>query len=466
MIRYIGLDVHKETIEVCVLHGTGKVLARHKVPCQREAIQDFAQQQLTHEDKVVLEATTNTWAVVQLVQPFVQQVVVGNPLKIKAIAEAKIKTDKIDAEVLAQLLRCDYLPTVWHPDAATQQLRQLTAHRSTLIRDRSRIKNRVQSVLAQLLIEPPVTVLFTKTGIEWLRQVALPADDRLIINSELKILDQVEAELLVIDQRLSELAYPHEQVRLLMTLPGIGFAVAQALIAALGDPSRFRDGDHAASYLGLTPSTYQSARHCYHGHITKAGNSQARWMLTQAAQQAAHHPGPVGVFFRRLLRRKTRNVAIVATARKLVTIAFLMLKNNEPYRYAVPSTTEDKLQELRCQATGQRQKPRGPIKPKVRRPPGVRARITPPLQQVYALQGLPPAKLPSELADGEKKALKEKGVFRWTQTIQKPQEKLWVERHQAAKNSSEAPKTSSETAAKIRHDQNLIFSSQVPKSSK
>lgn len=171
-------------------------------------------------------------------------------------------------------------------------------------------------------------MLFTKTGLAWLRQIALPADDRLIINSELKLHDQVEAELLVIDQQLNELAYPNDQVRLLMTLPGVGSAVAQALIAALGDPSRFRDGDHAASYLGLTPTTYQSAKHCYHGHITKAGNNQARWMLTQAAQQAADHPGPVGGFFRRLSRRKTRSVAIVATARKLVTIVFLMLKNN------------------------------------------------------------------------------------------------------------------------------------------
>lgn len=156
MIRYIGLDVHKETIEACELNQTGQVLVRHKIACQREAIQDFARKHLTREDQVVLEATTNTWAVVQLVTPFVQRVVVGNPLKIKAIAEAKIKTDKIDAEVLAQLLRCDYLPTVWQPDAATQQLRKLTAHRATLIRDRSRIKNRIQSVLAQLLMKPPV----------------------------------------------------------------------------------------------------------------------------------------------------------------------------------------------------------------------------------------------------------------------------------------------------------------------
>ena len=114
-----------------------------------------------------------------------------------------------------------------------------------------------------------------------------------------------------------------------MTLPGVGPAGAQALYAALGDWRRFKDGAHAASYLGLTPSTRQSADHCYHGSITKAGNSLARWLLTQAARQVAEHPGPLGVFFRRIEKRKNYNVAVVATARKLVTIAFLMLKKRE-----------------------------------------------------------------------------------------------------------------------------------------
>ena len=119
-------------------------------------------------------------------------------------------------------------------------------------------------------------------------------------------------------------------MRLLMTLPGVNYVVALGLLAALGDVSRFPDGDHAAAYLGLVPSTRQSGRRCYQGPITKAGRSQARWLLTESAQHVARHPGPLGAFFRRLVRRKNRNVAITAVARKLVTIAFLMRKHNEP----------------------------------------------------------------------------------------------------------------------------------------
>ena len=107
VIRYVGLDVHKQTIEVCILNAAGQVEARHQLACEQTAITEFARTRLRREDQVVLEATTNTWRVVELFRPHVGRVVVGNPLKTRTIAEAKIKTDKLDAVVLAQLLRCD-----------------------------------------------------------------------------------------------------------------------------------------------------------------------------------------------------------------------------------------------------------------------------------------------------------------------------------------------------------------------
>ena len=119
---------------------------------------------------------------------------------------------------------------------------------------------------------------------------------------------------------------------------------------------------HFGGVLGLTPRVRQSANTCHYGRITKAGNPQARWLLTQAAQQVAQHPGPLGVFFRRLKAKKNHNIAVVATARKLVVIAHLMLKNREPYRYAVPATTRDKLAALRVAATGVRRRKSGPLR--------------------------------------------------------------------------------------------------------
>ena len=195
-----------------------------------------------------------------------------------------------------------------------------------------------------------------------------------------------------------------------LTLPGFDFCVAEALLAALGDFTRFPNADKAASYLGLVPSTYQSGDHCYHGRITKQGRSHARWMMVQAAQTAALHPGPVGAFFRKIARKKNRNVAIVAIARKLVTIAWHMLTNHEPYRYAVPGTVDAKFARLRILATGEKRK-RGSIKGTPRSAnygTGVRTRAVPGLTEIYAREGLP-ATIPLDDKPAELRALQQHG---------------------------------------------------------
>jgi hypothetical protein len=179
----------------------------------------------------------------------------------------------------------------------------------------------------------------------------------------------------------------------------VNYVVALGVLSALGDISRFRDGDHAASYLGLAPSTKQSGRKCYHGPITKAGSPQARGLLTQAAQHASRHPGPIGAFFRRLSKRKSRAVAITAVSRKLVTVAYLMLKNDEPYRYARPELMREKFSKLR--AGGERGSEAA--NPRLTAA-GAR------LAEVYEAAGLPPATAPRGLPAGESRMLAERGL--------------------------------------------------------
>ena len=411
MIRYVGLDVHKDFVEVCFLDRCGKRLSRQRVPCTREALTVFAQTGLKRNDRVALESGTRTWAVAALLEPHVQQVVVSNPLKTKAIAEAKIKTDKVDAEVLAQLLRCSYLPTVWQPDAETRELRRMTSQRAALVTERTRIRNRIRSLLSHLLIEPPTGPLWKPPGMVWLARVELPEHERAILNSDLALLDAVGMQLTDLEQRLVAMAYGRDQVRLLMTLPGFDYTVAQGLLAALGDISRFPDGDHAAAFLGLAPLTRQSGNHCYHGPITKAGQGHARWLLVQAAQRLDCNPGPLGAFFRRLARKKNRNVAVVAAARKLVTIAFLMLTRNEPYRYALPVATNAKLSRIRFQTTRTRRS-----FPKANR---TAARPTvPTLADVCAKEELPPATTVDDLPPGERQMLRRKGLTDAVRKIQ------------------------------------------------
>jgi len=408
-MRYIGMDVHKRVVETVVLDEAGEVVLRARLDCTREAVTAFCVQQVRPDDRLALEATTNTWAMVDLLEPFVGQIVVSNPLRTRFIAEAKVKTDRVDALVLAQLLRCDFLPSVWVPDRATRLRRHLTSRRAGLVSDRTRIKNRIHAVLHQRLLHHPTRELFCNQGRAWLEELEIDPPGRAAIDSELRLLEAVESEIAVLDQQLAENAHCCAQTKLLMTLPGVDVAAGQSLLAALGDVSRFKDGDHAASYLGIVPSTKQSAESCYHGPITKQGRGHARWMMVQAAQHVGSHPGPLGVFFRRLANKKDRNVAVVATARKLVVIAWHMLKNNEPYRYAVPRSTEAKLSKLRVKAIGKRRRggiPKGSPR-SAAYGTGCPSRAVRSIDGVYATEGLPPLQ---ELADGERRAVEQAGV--------------------------------------------------------
>lgn len=420
MGRFVGLDVHKAVVQSAVLDSRGRQTAQARFGCSREELEQYARHHLRRSDRVALEATTNTWGIVSVLQPFVKEVVVSNPLRTKMIASAKIKTDKVDALVLAQLLRCDYLPRVWQPTNEVQAARAVTGRRAALVADRTAVKNRIHAVLRQRLIGSPDR-LFTAQGRAWLSRVALDDAGRLALESDLRLLDMLDQEIDAVDSMLLKNSAQNEDVKLLVTLPGIDVSVAQTLHAALGDIHRFPDPDRAASYIGLVPSTRQSANHCTHGPITKQGNSRARWLLVQAAQNVATHPGPLGAFFRKIAKKRGRNIAVVATARKLVVIAWHMLTKREPYRYAQPATTESKLRRIRT-AGGERRRAK-PGAVRTRRDPKnpcIVSRRIPSLPEVYDSEGLPASK---PLPQGEHKMLKAK---RLTNDVAKLQESQWV----------------------------------------
>ena len=415
---FAALDLHRSVVEAIVTDDHGAILFRDRFDATREALLAFAQRHLTKLHHLVIEATLNTWAVAALLEPFVGRLVVSNPLRTKAIASAKIKTDKVDARTLAELLRCDYLPEVWQPDAATRHLRAATTERACLVSDRTRIKNRIHAILHQRLIPAPAGDLFSPKNLALLEKLPLDDFGRSALNRQLRLLDQIQTELVEVTNALAAEAYQDPKVQSLMTLPGCDFTVAQALLAALGDPSRFPSADEAASYIGLVPSTHQSANKCYHGSITKQGRSHARWMMVEAAQFLDRHPGPIGVFFRRLAKRKDRNVAVVAAAHKLVAIAWHMLKNNEPYRYAQPSTLERKFDRLRVQVTKERKKggfPKGSPRPE--NYGKGRTRAVPALSSVYAANGLPPIQT---LRPGEQSMLERNGLAGLRHNVEMP----------------------------------------------
>src|SRR5215510_8822807 len=283
--------------------------------------------------------------------------------------------------------------------------------------DKTAIKNRIHAVLHQRLIPCPFSDLFGMQGRQWLQTLSLDTDGRVSVDSDLRLLAAVEAEIAQQDQVLATTAYDDPHVKLLMTLPGVSLTVAQTVWAVLGEVERFRDADHAASYLGLVPSTHQSGRRCYHGPITKQGHRHARGLLVQAAHHVADHPGPLGAFFRRVAKRRGYNVAVVATARKLVVIAWHMLKANEPYRYAQPQTVEYKLERLRVAATGEARKrgaPKGLPRPATYGS-GQRVQRVRSLGQVCERTALPQPVSVEQLPAGEVRMLEQNGTLAFAQ---------------------------------------------------
>jgi transposase len=348
--RCIGLDVHRDFAQVAVWED-GLTRQAGQVALTGDGLRAFADS-LGPEDEVAVEATCNTHAIVRLIEPRVKRVVVSNPMKTRAIAEAKVKTDKVDAKILCQLLAADYLPSVWVADEQTQALRRQVSRRAHIVRQRTRLKNQVQAILQRNLCPRcPAADLFGVKGRCWLSDQSLPADEEFAVEALLRQLDFHGQELRIIDAALGRIALKREEVKRLMTIPGVDATVALSIVAAVGDFRRFRRPEQLVSYLGLNPRVRQSGNQAAsHGRITKHGRAHARGMLVEAAWAAAKTPGPLRAFYERVRARRGMQIAVVATARKLTCLCWTMIERGEDYTFARPSLTEKKLRALELRA--------------------------------------------------------------------------------------------------------------------
>jgi transposase len=350
MRRCIGLDVHREFAEVAIWQE-GVVRPAGRIGTTPEALRLFAES-LCKQDEVAIEATCNTHAIARLLERHVGRVVVSNPQKTRAIAEAKVKTDKVDARVLAELLAANYLPGVWLADDATQALRRQVARRAHIVRQRTRLKNRVQAILHRNLVPRcPAADLFGLKGRRWLAEQELPADERQAVEALVRQLDFHGEELRLVDAELARVALASDEVKRLITIPGVDATVALSIVAAVGDFNRFSSPRRLVSYLGLNPRVRQSGgQPASHGRITKQGRAQARGILVEAAFAAARVPGPLRAFHERVRARRGMQIAIVATARKLAVLCWQLTAKGEDYAFQRPSLTAKKLRALELRA--------------------------------------------------------------------------------------------------------------------
>ncbi len=355
-MRFIGLDVHRDFCEVAISEG-GK--ARHvgRVAARPAELELFAQS-LGADDRVVIEATGNALAIARILAPHVGEVVLAHSRKVRAIAEAKVKTDAVDACTLAELLAADLVPRVWVGDEWTRLLRRLVSRRRQLVKQATRTKNEIHAVLLRNLKgRPPVSDVFGKAGLAWLGTLELGIDERETVDAGLRQLEFVRAELARVDQTIAEQALASGEIRRLMTIPGLDATTAAALMAAIGDISRFPTPRHLVGYLGLDPRLRQSGlAKPRQGRISKEGSAAARHALVESAWVATRAPGPLRVFAERTAARRGRHIAAVAVARKLAVLAWHMLSRGEDYAYQRPSLVRRKLRRLELKTGAPRAK--------------------------------------------------------------------------------------------------------------
>ena len=351
--RCIGLDVHLDFCEVAVCEE-GKVRSAGRVPSTPEALRALAES-LAAEDRVALEVTGSAWEIAGILAPHVAKVIVVSPGD-TGIAQARAKTDRLDARSLAKLLWGGELDAVWMPDELTRVLRRRLARREQLMRARTRAKNEVHAVLMRRLVgRPPMSDLFGVKGRRWLRQLELPVEECETVEGCMRHVEFLDTEIADVERLIARYAMSCSDARRLMSVPGVNVICAATFLAAIGDIRRFQTSRELVGYLGLDPKVRQSgSTPAKGGRISKQGSPQARWALVEAAFSAVRQPGPLHAFYERLRARRGHQIAVVAAARKLTVLFWCMLTREEQYAHQQPSLTAKKLRRLELTAGAER----------------------------------------------------------------------------------------------------------------
>jgi transposase len=286
--------------------------------------------------QVVVEATGNWMYLYETIERYTPDVVLAHPLKTRAIAEARIKTDTIDATTLAELLRLDGIPRAYIPPREIRDIRELLRYRASLVSIRVGIKNKIHAVLTKNGIDCTFSDVLGRSSQLWLKNLNLRACYRQEIDGYLRIAATLKGSIDEITKTIKDEVAESPQAQLLMGIPGISYYSALLILSEIGDVGRFPDAKRLCSYAGLVPSIYSSGSKTYNGRITKQGSRWLRWILVEISIHAARGDANFQKVYRRVMRRRGASTAKVAVARKILTIIYTMLKKNEPFRRQKP----------------------------------------------------------------------------------------------------------------------------------
>jgi transposase len=321
---HVGIDLHRETVVIAAVNDTGEASKPITVGCEdTETIESVVK--AFGSFRAVIEASATYRWLYDLLQPY-GTILLAHPFRLRAMVQRRTKTDKLDAQLLANLLRINQIPLAYIPPEPYQQLRDLTRRRARLGRELAEAKIHLRALLARQNRHAPFRVPFGVRGLAWFRGQDFGWIENLVRDELLARLKHFGRQATIIDQHIVRMSSAFPQTQALTEIHGIGLYSALLIVAEVGEPERFRMAKQVGAYAGLTSRVHQSGGHCYRGSISRQGSAWLRWILVQAAMKAIREDAALKNFYTRVRKRSSAKIARVAVARKLAEICWKRLR--------------------------------------------------------------------------------------------------------------------------------------------
>lgn len=350
VMRHIGVDLHKTNFVVCFL-SANDTIQMESFPLTASGLESF-KRQLRKNDEVAVEVTSNIYYFYDQIKSLVKRVVLVDTYRFAVIAKSKKKTDKADAAALARFLKLDYLPSVSVPSERVRQLRHLLQARETLVGMRTKLKNMGHGALTRngiALSRAAFASRLSRTRLA--KRDDLAPADTLIMQAALRQIAELDREVEALGVEIVRVGKTLAGVKRLLQVHGMNLLSAISLLAEIGDIKLFETSKQLTAYAGLATSTRQSNETTRHGGITKRGRKRLRTVAISAVLSMVNRTRtPLMEFYQQKKKEKGSGKAICATARKLLTIIFVMLKKELDYWYLEDRLYNRKLRALEAAA--------------------------------------------------------------------------------------------------------------------
>lgn len=351
-MNHLGIDVGKRICRVALKDDRGNILDEFFFGNSYQGMLELIKRIHDHGTKkcnAVLESTGNMWMRIHdTLEDNGIDTILANPYKTKIIAQAKIKSDKLDARILSDLLRTGLVYESYVPVKEFREKRSLVRHRIALSRTKTKLANKIHAILDKYEYKTKLTDIFGKSGNEWLKSLSISPIDRIILNTTLTSIETIDNQIDIVSKEIAKYAWKDSQdIKILLSMTGIDIFSAMLISTEIVDIKRFTTPWKLVSYAGLSPSTRESSGKIKTGRITKQGSPLLRWILIQCALSAIRHDHHMRTFYERIKQSKGHGKAIVATAKEMLVAIWYMLTRYQLYRYINKTRYEQKLERLK-----------------------------------------------------------------------------------------------------------------------